>query len=206
MAIEAGETTYYQAKRGIVQDGLVLNLDAAVDQSYNGGTTWRDLAGSNDGTLINGPTFSSDNGGVLSFDNTDDHGIITATFNFTATLCCWFSGRNTTANYLLDFRSSSGTGYLYIETDTNPGVFYTSGTSYVNGIQGDTLNDDDPNPWQHVVISGISINCLRIYIASRFSLQRFLNGKMGMIQIYNRALSANEVAQNYNATRHRFGV
>jgi hypothetical protein len=28
MAIQAGETTFYQAKRGIVQDGLVLNLDA----------------------------------------------------------------------------------------------------------------------------------------------------------------------------------
>ena len=28
MAIQAGEDTFYQAKRGIVQDGLVLNLDA----------------------------------------------------------------------------------------------------------------------------------------------------------------------------------
>ena len=48
MAINAGDTTYYQAKRGIVQDGLVLNLDAAVDQSYPGnGTIWHDLEGSN---------------------------------------------------------------------------------------------------------------------------------------------------------------
>ena len=39
MAINAGDTTYYQAKRGIVQDGLVLNLDAAVDQSYPGNGT-----------------------------------------------------------------------------------------------------------------------------------------------------------------------
>ena len=53
MAIQAGETTFYQAKRGIVQDGLVLNLDAAVDASYSGGTTWRDLTGSNNGTLTN---------------------------------------------------------------------------------------------------------------------------------------------------------
>ena len=46
MAIQAGEDTFYQAKRGIVQDGLVLNLDAGVDASSNGGTTWRDLKGS----------------------------------------------------------------------------------------------------------------------------------------------------------------
>ena len=74
MAINAGDTTYYQAKRGIVQDGLVLNLDAAVDQSYPGnGTTWHDLAGSNSGTLTNGPTFDRDNGGSIVFDGTDDH-------------------------------------------------------------------------------------------------------------------------------------
>ena len=60
MAIQAGETTFYQAKRGIVQDGLVLNLDAAVDASYSGGTTWRDLEGGNNGTFINmdGANFS----------------------------------------------------------------------------------------------------------------------------------------------------
>jgi hypothetical protein len=41
MAIEAGTSTYYQAKRGIVQDGLVLHLDAGVKESYSGaGTTW----------------------------------------------------------------------------------------------------------------------------------------------------------------------
>ena len=58
MAINAGDTTYYQAKRGIVQDGLVLNLDAAVDQSYPGnGTTWYDLSDNGNGTLTNGPTF-----------------------------------------------------------------------------------------------------------------------------------------------------
>ena len=39
MAIQAGEDTFYQAKRGIIQDGLVLNLDAAVNTSYNGGTS-----------------------------------------------------------------------------------------------------------------------------------------------------------------------
>ena len=58
----------------IVTDGLILNLDAGDPNSYPGsGTTWTDLSGNgNNGTLTNGPTYSSANGGFLSFDGTDD--------------------------------------------------------------------------------------------------------------------------------------
>ena len=75
MAINAGDTTYYQAKRGIVQDGLVLTLDAAVDQSYPGnGTTWYDLSPSGiSATLYNGAVLNRDKGGVIAFDGTDDY-------------------------------------------------------------------------------------------------------------------------------------
>ena len=59
----------------LVQNGLVLALDAADKNSYVGsGTTWRDLSGnSNNGTLINSPTFSGGNGGNFSFDGADDY-------------------------------------------------------------------------------------------------------------------------------------
>ena len=57
----------------IVTDGLVLCYDAANDRSYpNTGTTWTDLAGSNDGTLTSGPTFDTTNGGSIVFDGTND--------------------------------------------------------------------------------------------------------------------------------------
>ena len=57
----------------IVTDGLVFAVDAANKKSYPGsGTTWTDLAGSNDGTLTNGPTFNSGDGGSIVFDGTDD--------------------------------------------------------------------------------------------------------------------------------------
>ena len=57
----------------IVTDGLVFAVDAANYESYPGsGTTWTDLAGSNDGTLTNGPTFDSGNGGSIAFDGSDD--------------------------------------------------------------------------------------------------------------------------------------
>ena len=62
----------------IVTDGLVLALDAADRNSYvSGSLTWRDVAGSNNGTLTNGPTFNSANNGSIVFDGIDDN----ATFN-----------------------------------------------------------------------------------------------------------------------------
>ena len=59
----------------IVMNGLVLCLDAGNTKSYPGsGTTWIDLSGnSNTGTLTNGPTYSSENGGSLVFDGIDDY-------------------------------------------------------------------------------------------------------------------------------------
>ena len=59
----------------IVRNGLVLNLDAADRKSYPGsGTTWFDRSGNkNNGTLTNGPTFDSANGGSIVFDGTNDY-------------------------------------------------------------------------------------------------------------------------------------
>ena len=58
----------------VVTDGLVLALDAADRNSYPGsGTTWTDLSGNgNNGTLDNSVTYTSNNGGGLSFDGTDE--------------------------------------------------------------------------------------------------------------------------------------
>ncbi len=62
----------------IVQSGLVLNLDAGNTNSYPGsGTAWTDLSGNgNNGTLTNGPTYSSDDGGAIVFDGTNDYATI----------------------------------------------------------------------------------------------------------------------------------
>jgi hypothetical protein len=58
----------------IVSDGLVLYMDAANPNSYNFCTpnVWRDISKrGNNGTLTNGPTFSSANGGSIVFDGSD---------------------------------------------------------------------------------------------------------------------------------------
>ena len=58
-----------------VTDGLLLSFDAANTKSYpKSGTTWSDLSGNgNTGTLTNGPTFNSANGGSIVFDGVDDY-------------------------------------------------------------------------------------------------------------------------------------
>ena len=68
----AGRIAYYG---GIVTNGLVLDLDAAKKDSYPGtGTAWNDISGNrNNGTLTNGPTFSTNNGGSIVFDGVDDY-------------------------------------------------------------------------------------------------------------------------------------
>ncbi len=79
-----------------VTDGLVLALDAGNTKSYPGsGTAWTDLIGSNNGTLTNGPTYNSDNGGSIVFDGTNDYVTISDDSDFTfgtgdLTVEAWF--------------------------------------------------------------------------------------------------------------------
>ena len=58
-----------------VTEGLVLALDAANPRSYvSGSTVWRDLTANNySGSLVNGPTFNSSNGGSIGFDGANDY-------------------------------------------------------------------------------------------------------------------------------------
>jgi hypothetical protein len=80
----------------------------------------------------------------------------------------------------------------------------TAGTSsllcYVNGV---SLNNSTIFP-----TSTPNNNSLPVSIGSRFysSINSPFNGNIAQVSIYNRALSAAEVSQNYNALKHRFGL
>ena len=62
-------------KESIVTRGLIFHVDAADRTSHPPGSNkWNDLVGNNnDGTLTNGSTFDSENGGSIVFDGTNDH-------------------------------------------------------------------------------------------------------------------------------------
>jgi hypothetical protein len=73
-------------RNNIVTNGLVLYLDAANSKSYvSGSTTWSDVSGNrNSGSLVNGPTFSSANGGSIVFDGVNDYAKVNS-FNLSNT-------------------------------------------------------------------------------------------------------------------------
>tara|TARA_Y100001973_G_C5154340_1_gene309879 strand:- start:90 stop:788 length:699 start_codon:yes stop_codon:yes gene_type:complete len=77
----------------IPTNDLLLCVDAANKRSYSGaGTTWSSLVRILDGTLTNGPTFSSDNSGFISLDGGNDYvdfgnDVVTPALPFS--LQCW---------------------------------------------------------------------------------------------------------------------
>jgi hypothetical protein len=121
----------------IVTDGLVLNLDAGFLPSYGGsGTTWYDLAYSgNNGTLTNGPTYSSLDGGGIVFDGVDDYIAIPSSISSLsgttqATLEMWLkltNGSNTSnisgLIQLSDFNNSNGNLYFYTDAARVGGIW-----------------------------------------------------------------------------------
>ena len=104
----------------IVTDGLVFTADAANPSSYPGsGTAWNDLtATQNNGTLTNGPTFDSANGGNINFDGTNDivefgsSNLLTGDNCQSATLCSWVKWTNTDRYYIASIKRSASDSTL----------------------------------------------------------------------------------------------
>ena len=100
----------------IVTDGLIFAVDAANKKSYPGsGTTITDIGGrENTGTLTNGPTFASGDGGSIAFDDTNDYITFgnTSTLNFEwndpHSIEVWLKRSNSGSSYIVGKNESSG--------------------------------------------------------------------------------------------------
>jgi len=250
-------------------NGLILSLDAANTKSYqSGSTTWFDKSGfGTNGTLTNGPTFSSANGGSIVFDGVNDYVNNTvnltqinniansSSFTFSSTfqlltmpavisgnvsgilmkgsyipsygLNILFSGDSggfrTTAQIYYGLRNLTGTagvtpGYGQIAETSNLslviGQWYKvdmvhefAGTThtlnlYINGVlnkQTTSTNALYPINFQNTAAMSISNQVLG-------GNGLYLNAQISNTQIYNKALTSQEILQNYNATKTRFGL
>ena len=227
------------ATPSIVLDGLKLYLDAGKTTSYSGtGTVWTDLStsGSN-ATLVNGPTYSSENSGVINFDGSND-------FVTVAGLLPYSSAQEHTYSALV-YPTGFATNYTWIINNGNTtngtslifrnntvGFFYQGGSAYVQGTGGISLN-----AWTHVTAAYNGAGTVRLYIngaldrtvtglptwtgtSSNTSFQGngrigswvsgqyngayLFSGKISNAQVYGRALTAAEVAQNFDALKPRF--
>ena len=201
-----------------ITDGLVLCLDAGNSKSYPGsGTTWTDLSGNgNTGTLTNGPTYSSANGGSIVFDGADDvvNSISISSFS-SPTIEMW----------IYDTRSSGQRDILTYNSTVSSFTF--NGTTFRtdrNGVARRTISEVGQPPlnqWYrfcYTMNGDLYINQIRYNNASgtdtdfgvltlgnsRTNINNRLNGNIASVKIYNRALSAAEVSQNYNALKSRY--
>ncbi len=226
----------------IVENGLVLHLDAGRKASYPGkGTTLTDLSGNgNNATLVNGVEYNSANGGILVFNGEDNYGRVLdsdsldfGNGNFTVSV--WFKRYSNAINNLrliskgatTDIANTDNAGFAFFGSDsflaflvnptgtrvgpasisislntwTNATVVIDRGVSmrsYKNGI---LIGSSNSTPAGSVsgtsnLIIGAHLDGTALYWA----------GEISNISIYNQALTDQEIQQNFNATKGRFGL
>ena len=219
---------YYSSR--IVNSGLTLCLDAANKLSYIGsGTTWKDLINNNNGTLTNGPTFSAANQGTILFDGTNDYvGSFSSQISGTdsKTICAFIYPTTTSRAGICGIRNGLN-GWVFTINRTSPGdltYFHTTGTT-CEVAAGITTNK-----WWHISVTyststatvvlyknGVQVGSPTTSVSSMVSsafngvvgdedatVTTPFKGNIASLQIYNRALAASEILQNYNAIKSRF--
>ena len=210
----------------LVTSGLVLCLDAGNAKSYPGsGTTWTDLSGNgNTGTLTNGPTYSSANGGSIVFDGVNDYvgltaGLLSGTGDFTVSQ--WIqsssigSGIHAFGNYpagnLQMFFASSAVGMWLGNSSAyaNEATHYTASWVMFTCLRSGTVTQVYKN--ETLIQTGSSDSTIggtgaAFRLGGNTNNVEWYTGKIGTTNVYNRALSAAEVKQNFNALRGRYGV
>jgi hypothetical protein len=217
----------------IVRENLVLYLDAANTKSYvSGSTTWNDLSGTNNsGSLTNGPTFSSANGGSIVLDGADDYIRISQNINPpNITLEFVYKALiSTPYEYLIsnardccgpqngyELHIVNGVPRFSIWNSTQLGLNGTSTlTNQIYHIIA-TYDGSQMKIYQNSILTGLVNSALGIGSSPSFNLAiggmgfdpavYNLTGNIYIGRVYNRALTATEVLQNFNATKGRFGL
>ena len=124
----------------IVTSGLTLNLDAGFTPSYpTTATTWYDVSSSvNNGTLINGPTYS---GGSIVFDGVDDYITIPDSLAPTPAVTMIFWINKTFTNYYLSVLSRNNNAVNGSPTGVGYGTPISSSGWIQLGYMGDGTNN-----------------------------------------------------------------
>jgi len=217
-----------------INKNLSIYFDIGNPDSYPGlGTTLYDLSGNGrNGTLNNGPTFSTECNGCLVFDGVNDN--VTTTFNTltnSTTFEIWVN-RNTSINsynmmfgmYLPYFAFNSSNS-LHFSSNINgqKNIFSnTAGKSVFNKIWycfHFISNYDGGSTTVSIYINGVYIieqshvgyqttpTANPLILGNwRPNMDYPFQGKIAILKGYNKALTAQEVLQNYNATKTRFGL
>jgi hypothetical protein len=217
-----------ESNEKIVTNALLMHLDAAQLRSYPGtGTSWTDLSNnSNNGTLTNGPTFNSGNGGSIVLDGINDTVGCTnnASLQITqGTISVWV--KSTTPgnglrgiivkqnNYSLFFNNSVLVTYDWGNTATRSTGINIADGNWNNVAMTFTTNTGTPNNNAIIYLNGNSVltttvrllnNTVALHLGSGSPTSQYLNGSISHALVYSRALTSTEILQNYNALKTRY--
>ena len=217
---------YFSANSQIVSNGLVLHLDASNPSSYDGsGTQWNDISGNgNHVTMQNAGSISYD--ASNKFFNTGDNGYFSRA---SGTNIPVGNSNYTMIVYVNQPQWQSGNGFISIggfnSTNRSNALRIQSGGLgrlvhywWSNDINL-TSNQVSINNWLYIVAkfdgttrsvwvngvlagqdtpSGHNVNSSLIQISKTYGSE-YQRGKIKVAMIYNRALSSNELSQNYTA-------
>jgi len=230
-SVISGGITTLEELNPVVTTGLQLYLDAGNASSYSGsGTAWNDLSGnSRNGTLTNGPTYSATNGGSIVFDGSNDYVQCSGSLTVTAaTFVTWIRRNGTQGTYdgILVSRGTNVTGMMF-QSSNQLAYIWNNAVNTYTWQSGLTIPD---LTWCMVAVSVTSTSataylCQSSGITSATNTVshtstilndikigqedfggRFFTGSIAITQLYNTALSAAEITQNFQADRTRFGV
>lgn len=221
---------------GEITNGLFMDLNAANSSSYPGtGGIWTDLSGNgNNGALISGITFSSNNGGTMVFAGTSNNRVQTsfAPTYTDFTVCVWFKdsgspqyGRLIDKDFVTGFwlgregsnpnswgggvMEANGPYGIYLPLTDGQWHFMTSirsGTTH--SLYGDGITNKVSNTVSAAALSATSI-AIGAWSGGNPSgpwNNQVFNGSIPRVLIYNRALSENEVLKIFNATKANYGL
>jgi len=198
------------------------------------GTTWTDRSGNgNNGTLTNGPIFDSTNGGSIGFDGASEYIQLPQSFSFGSSsfsIECWVKLNTISGIDAIYYSQSSnqsgfyGIGHANVSTakgfyisDYNGSTRVTSKTGVVASI----------NTWYHLTGVKNTSNQCGVYVngslassllTSTLSVtssnpkiginpvasSEILDGSISQFRMYNKALTPDEILQNYEATKGRY--
>ena len=191
-------------------------------------TTWTDLStNGNTGTLVNGVGYSASNGGSLSFDGSNDYvttsAIVEAATNSNLqTISGWMIGDGA-----LFGSNANGTGQFHLRVSLMSNVL-TYRVSYYGGAaagEGDDTVSVTSRSTNNIVIVKTAAEKYDVYFNAEKVLSQVTkkatvsvnfypgyyyggvswnSGNVSNYSIYNRALSAAEIQQNYNALKSRY--
>jgi hypothetical protein len=216
----------------IITDGLVYAIDPANSRSYTGsGITVNGLASFGSGTLVNGVGFTSTNGGSFVFDGTNDYIDFGTSFLTNQSYSLEFVFKTTTTNVSVmagkynggtDWWAGIWSSYKFLfSSNILPSASINISTSMnVNdGVIRNIVATCDANTYIiRLYVNGV-LNATGngttspqdpggIFTFSKFGsvYEYYFNGTLYNFKVYQKALSATEVKQNYNATKKRYGL